>query len=79
MKAPPEDPKNIGILQPQAGYSTDVHVETHTYSDKPTPINPNDNKTKQYVNEHLDSEHRKKYAKEGGKKLFDMLFAFVCR
>ncbi|RCK56538.1 hypothetical protein Cantr_05176 [Candida viswanathii] len=71
MKAPPEDPKNIGILQPQAGYSTDVHVETHTYSDKPTPINPNDNKTKH--------EHRKKYAKEGGKKLFDMLFAFVCR
>lgn len=79
MKAPPEKPQNMGCFPPQAGYSTDLHVDTHTYSDKPTPISPNENKTQQYVSEHFDSEHRKKYAKEGGKKLFQIFLSFLCK
>ena len=67
MKVPPEKPSNIGTFSPQQGYSTDVHVKTHKYSDKPTPISPNQNKAYGYVADHLDSDHRKKYAKEGGK------------
>ena len=79
MKVPPEKPSNIGTFSPQQGYSTDVHVKTHRYSDKPTPISPNQNKAYGYVADHLDSDHRKKYAKEGGKKLFDILFGIICR
>ncbi|EMG46817.1 hypothetical protein G210_2928 [Candida maltosa Xu316] len=59
MKVPPEHPSNKGTFGPQEGYSTDVHVQTHTYSDKPTPISPNQNRAQNYVADHLDSEHRK--------------------
>jgi len=73
----PEQPKNKGFFPSQHGY-TDLNVKTHTYSDKPTPLLAKQNKAAGFVSEHTDKEHVKKYAKQGGKSLFNRLIGIIC-
>lgn len=69
-----EKPANPGPFDAQYGYGS-LKVETHKYSDKPTPILAEQSKAQKFINSHTDKEHQKKY----GKKLFDVLFRAVCQ
>ncbi|GBL52016.1 hypothetical protein CAJCM15448_42900 [Candidozyma auris] len=61
----PEEPANPGPFKIQHGYD-DIQVHTEKYSDEPTPLSGKQGK------------HQKKYAKEGAKRGFNMLFQFLC-
>ncbi|KAG5422020.1 hypothetical protein I9W82_001113 [Candida metapsilosis] len=74
----PEQPKNKGFFPQQHGYA-DIDVKTHTYSDQPTPLSAHQNKASGFIAEHTDKEHAKKYAKQGGKSIFNALIGIICR
>ncbi|KAI3403871.2 hypothetical protein KGF56_003301 [Candida oxycetoniae] len=73
-----KEPSNKDFFNPQYGYA-DVNVKTQQYSDKPTPILAHhNNKAAEYISDHADKEHAKKYAQSGGKRIFNMLIGFIC-
>ncbi|CAK7905762.1 hypothetical protein CAAN1_14S03708 [[Candida] anglica] len=74
----PETPSEEGYFGPQQGYA-DISIKTQSYSDKPTPLAASQGKVGGFISEHTDREHQKKYAKEGGKKLFSILFNALCK
>lgn len=74
----PETPSETGFFKPQQGYG-DIKVKTHKYSDDPTPISPDQGKASEFFHNQTDKEHQKKYAKEGGKKLFHFLLNTFCK
>lgn len=73
----PEKPSNDGFLEPQAGYK-DLKVKTHQYKDKPTPLSSDQNKAYEFIANQTDKEHQKKYAKQAGKRIFNILLRNVC-
>lgn len=73
----PESPSNAGPFEAQYGYK-DIKVKTHKYRDKPTPLSAKQNKASEFIASKTDKQHRKKYAKEIGRRLFDVLIRQVC-
>lgn len=73
----PQQPSETGYFPPQHGY--DPKVKTHKYDGKPTPIKAEQGKASEFFANHTDKEHQKKYAKEGGKRLFKFLLNAVCK
>lgn len=72
-----EEPANPGPFKIQHGYD-DIQVHTEKYSDEPTPLSGKQGKVREFLNTQTDKEHQKKYAKEGAKRGFNMLFQFLC-
>lgn len=70
----PENPENPGPFGVQHGYK-DLKVQTHKYSDKPTPIAGQQGKAEEFFYSKTDREHQKKY----GKKIFQMILNAACR
>lgn len=73
----PETPSDTGYFKPQHGYET-INVKTHKYSGDPTPISPHQGKAAEFFQNQTDKDHQKKYAKEGGKRLFNFLVKSFC-
>ncbi|ODV77371.1 uncharacterized protein CANTADRAFT_55771 [Suhomyces tanzawaensis NRRL Y-17324] len=73
----PEQPSDTSIFKPQHGYA-DLDHKTHEYSGDPTPFKPQQNKAADFFHDKTDKEHQKKYAKEGGKRLFGILQRILC-
>ncbi|EGV66076.1 hypothetical protein PSN45_003098 [Yamadazyma tenuis] len=73
----PEHPQNLGFLEAQQGYK-DIQIKTHDYKDKPTPLNAKQNKASEFISNQTDKDHQKKYAKQVGRKIFDVLIRQVC-
>ncbi|KAK6202611.1 uncharacterized protein RJT21DRAFT_118685 [Scheffersomyces amazonensis] len=69
----PERPSNTDIFPVQHGYG-DIKVNTHSYSDEPTPLAGHENKVNEFISDHTDREHQKKYAKE----IFGFLLRALC-
>lgn len=72
----PEHPSEKGFFSPQQGYN--LKVKTQKYSDKPTPIAATQGKAAEFLHNQTDREHQKKYAKEGGKRLFQFIMNNFC-
>lgn len=74
----PDQPSSTSTFPPQHGYA-DIDVKTHSYSDKPTPLKSDQSKFSEFIADKTNKEHQKKYAKEGGKRLFNFLLRTVCK
>ncbi|KAK6457798.1 uncharacterized protein RJT20DRAFT_139163 [Scheffersomyces xylosifermentans] len=59
----PEKPSNTDVFPAQHGYA-DISVKTQKYSDEPTPFKSKQNKASEFLADHSDKEHQKKYAKQ---------------
>lgn len=73
----PEKPSNTGFVEPQFGYK-DLEVKTHKYKDSPTPYSGKQSKAGEFFASKTDKDHQKKYAKQIGRRLFDILIRQVC-
>ncbi|KAG2734111.1 hypothetical protein G9P44_003636 [Scheffersomyces stipitis] len=68
----PEHPSSVGPFPVQHGYA-DIQVHTEQYSDQPTPYEASQSKANEFLANHTDREHQKKYAKKGLQLLLNVL------
>lgn len=74
----PETPSKEGPFDVQYGYK-DISVKTHKYKGDPTPLSAKQNKASEFISNKTDKQHQKKYAKQIGRSIFDVLIRQVCR